>query len=193
MNAKLATTLSVAGIVAFLGAAATPAAAQDKPGGSMSASMTHTATVTKIDAKDRWVSLKMDDGSTLDVQAGPAVKNFAQIKVGDHVSFTQEDTVTIKVMPAGQAAPNVTGGSSMVTAPMGAKPMAVQVDTAVVSGSVTAIDYDKRMVTLRGPEGNSHTIEVGAGAKKFKSLKVGDVVVLTLKSATTIQVMSPGK
>lgn len=169
------------------------AAAQDKPATSVSASATHTATVAKIDAKDRWVTLKLADGTLIDVQAGPEVKNFAQIKVGDRVSATQEDTVTIEVVPAGQAAPNVSGGSATVSAPLGAKPMGIKVDTAVVSGAVTAIDYDKRLVTLTGPEGNSRTFEVGRGAKKFKNVKKGDVVVVTLKTATTIEVLPPAK
>ena len=69
--------------------------------------------------------------------------------------------------------------------------MGIQVDTATVSGEVTAIDYDKRLVTLKGPQGNSRTFEVGPGAKKFKAVKKGDVVVVTLKSATTIDVLPP--
>lgn len=195
MNANFVTTLSATTVIAFatLGTAPALASGQDKPGGSISASTTHTATVTKIDAKDRWVTLKLADGSLLDVQAGPAVKNFAQIKVGDRVRTSQEDTVSIAVVPAGQAAPNVSGGSATASAPLGAKPMGVRVETVMVSGSVTAIDYDKRLVTLLGPEGNSRTFEVGHGAKKFKSVKVGDVVVVTLKSATTIEALPPAK
>jgi len=191
MNAKSLTTMSAAVALALLGATVT--LAQDKPAATATSSMTHTATVTKIDAKDRWVSMKMDDGSMLDVQAGPEVKNFAQIKTGDHVSFTQEDTVSIEVVPAGQAAPNVSSGSSVVTAPAGAKPMGIKVDTVTVSGAVTAIDYGKRLVTLKGPKGNLHTFEAGPNAKNFQNVKVGDVVVVTMKSATTIQVMAPGK
>jgi hypothetical protein len=195
MNTKFAIAWSATALVAVANLAATTSFAADpaKPSGTASASETHTATVTKIDAKDRWVTLKMADGSMLDVQAGPEVKNFPQIKVGDKVTFTQQDTVSVEVVPAGQAAPNVSSGSAMVSAPLGAKPMATKVDTTVVSGSVTAIDYTKRLVTLKGPEGNSHTFAVGPAAKKFNAVKVGDVVVLTLKSASTIEVMSPGK
>ena len=195
MNTSFVTRLSAAAAVALATFSATPvlAADQDKPGGSVSASMTRTATVTRIDAKDRWVTLKLDDGRVVDVQAGPAVKNFAQIKTGDHVVATEENTMTIEVLSAGQAAPNVTGSTALVTAPKGEKPMAVVVDTAVVSGTVTDIDYDQRLVTLLGPAGNSHTLEVGPGATKFNMVKKGDVVVVTLKTATSIEVVTPGK
>jgi hypothetical protein len=167
------------------------AAAHDKAGGSVSATATRTATVTKIDKKDRWITLKLADGSLVDVQAGPAVKNFDQIKTGDQVVASQQDTVTIEVLPAGQAAPNLSGGTALVTAPKGAKPMGVVVDTTVVSGEVTAIDYAKRSITLKGPAGNLRTLEVGPGATKFDTIKKGDVVVLTLKTATSIEVAAP--
>ena len=108
---------AAAAVLLGLGAPAVLAGAHDKPGGSVSASDTRTATVTKVDAKDRWITLKLADGSIVDVQAGPAVKNFAQIKVGDEVVASQEGTVTIEVLPAGQAAPNVSGGSAIVGAP----------------------------------------------------------------------------
>ena len=180
-------------VLLMLGASPLRAGAHDKPGGSVSASTTRTATVTKIDAKDRWVTLKLADGTLIDVQAGPAVKNFAQIKVGDLLVASEQDTVTIEVVPAGQAAPNLTGGTVMVGAPAGTKPMGVMVDTTVLTGAVTAIDYAKRTVTLVGPEGNSHTFEVGPAAKKFDAVKKGDNVIVTLKSATTLEVMAPPK
>ena len=194
MKTRFASLLSVTAALALATLSAAPVLAdQAMPGGSISASTARTATVTKIDQKDRWITLKLADGTVFDVQAGPAVKNFPQIKVGDKVVASQEDTVTIEVVPAGQAAPNATGGTAVVSAPAGTKPMGVMVDTTVVTGTVTAIDYDKRTVTLLGPAGNSHTVEVGPAAKKFNAVKKGDNVVVTLKSATTIEVMAPPK
>jgi hypothetical protein len=194
MKTKFASPLSVTAAVAFAMLSAAPVLADEaKPGGSISASITRTATVTKIDQKDRWVTLKLADGTLVDVQAGPAVKNFAQIKVGDKVEASQQDTLTIEVVPAGQAAPNATGGTAVVTAPAGTRPLGIVVDTTVVTGAVTAIDYAKRTITLLGPEGNSRTFEVGPAAKKFDAVKKGDNVVVTLKSATTIEVTAPAK
>jgi Cu/Ag efflux protein CusF len=195
MKTKFASLLSVTAAVALATLSASPvmAGAHEKPGGSISASTTRTATVTKIDPKDRWVTLKRADGTSFDIQAGPAVKNFAQIKVGDQLVVSEQDTVTIEVLPAGQAAPNVTGGTAMVGAPAGAKPMGVIVDTIVITGAVTAIDYAKRTVTLVGPEGNSRTFEVGPAATRFDAVKKGDNVVVTLKVSTTLEVITPPK
>jgi hypothetical protein len=194
MNINLVSLLSAAAAVALAAFSAAPVMADDsKPAATVSAAATTTATVTKIDRKDRWVTLKMADGTLVDIQAGPAVKNFAQIQVGDQVTADREATLDVEVLPAGQAAPNVSGGTAVATAPAGSKPLGVVVDTTVVSGTVTAIDYARRSVTLLGPAGNSRTIEVGAGVEKFNAVKQGDNVVLTLKMVTSIEVTTPAK
>lgn len=204
MKNNIVSLLSVAAAVALTTLGAAPVLADQttlsatrgataQPSGSISASTTRTATVTKIDKKDRWITLKLADGSLVDIQAGPAVKNFAQIKVGDLVTASQEETLAVAVVPAGTAPPNATGGSSIVSAPLGAKPMGVMVDTTMVSGRVTAIDNTPRSVTLLGPDGNTHTVAVGPGVKRLNEVKIGDDVVFTLKTATAIEVTSPAK
>lgn len=194
MKNNFASLLSATVAVALATLAAAPVLADEaKPGATIAVGTTIKATVTKIDQKDRWVTLKMADGSVVDVQVGPAAKNFPQIRVGDVVTANQEETLAVAIVPAGQAAPNATGGSAMVTAPAGSKPLGVMVDTTVVSGQVTAIDYAKRSVTLLGPAGNSRTIQAGPAVQKFDAIKKGDNVVLTLKTATTIEVTAPAK
>jgi hypothetical protein len=191
---KKSLALIPAATLALLTLAAAPVHAQTPPpGGSVSITGTITATVTAVDQKDRWVTLKRADGSLVDIQVGPEAKNFPQIRVGDQVTAQHQETVDITVIPAGQAAPNVSAGSSLVTAPAGSKPLAVQVDTAVITGQVTAIDYDDRLVTLLGPLGNSRTLVVGPAARRFNEVKVGDNVQLTLKSSTMIEVTAPAK
>ena len=189
MNTRLATLLA---LLVALGASPVRAA-DEKPSAGASASISSSATVTAINAKQRLVTLKLADGSLADIVAGPAVRNFDQIKVGDQVIASAKDTVTIEVVPAGQAAPNVTGGSAITSAPKGAKPMAVLVDTAMVSGTVTAIDVEQRAVTVSGPAGNVDTIHVGPDVQHFDSLRLGDVVVVTLKSVTSLEVVTPAR
>ena len=192
MNKNFVSLMSAAAVaLATVGAA--PVTAQTPPGGSMTATETITATVTKIDRKERWVTLKLADGSLVDILVGPAAKNFPQVQVGDKVTIQQQDTVDITVVPAGQAAPNVSEGSSVVTAPAGSKPLAVEVNITTITGTVTAIDYAKRLVTLVGPAGNSHTVHVGPAAKRLNEVKTGDHVVFTLKSSSTIEVTAPAK
>lgn len=46
-----------------------------------------------------------------------------------------------------------------------------------VSAAVEAVDVDKRMVTLRGPEGNTFTVQVAPTVRNLAQVKVGDRVV----------------
>lgn len=196
MKNKTAFLAWVASAAALAGLGTTPVLAQapaGKPAGVLAASASLTATVTKVDSKDRWVTLKLADGTTFDVQAGPEVKNFAQIKVGDKVTASQDETVAIAVVSGDQAPPMASSGSTTTSAPLGAKPMGVEVDLVTLSGKVTAIDYGKRLVTLVGPKGNSHTVQVGPAVQRFDNIKQGDQVVLNIKRVTTIQVAAPGK
>jgi len=193
MNKKLLSFVSAIAVALATVGAVSANAQTPPPGGSASATETIQATVTKIDKKDRWVTLKRADGSLVDVHVGPEAKNFPQIRVGDLVTAQQEDTVSITIVPAGQAAPNVASGSSLVTAPEGSKPLGVMVETTVVTGEVTDIDYDNRLVTVLGPLGNSRTLLVGPEAKRFDEVKVGDNIQVTLKSSTMIEVTTPAK
>lgn len=188
--AGAASAVLLGGLASMAALAQSPAG---KPAGMIAASTTLTATVTKVDAKDRWVTLKLADGTTFDVQAGPQVKNFAQIKVGDTVTASQDETVAIAVVSGDAAPPMASSGSTTTGAPLGAKPMGVEVDLVTLSGKVTAIDYGKRLVTIVGPQGNSNTVQVGPAVQRFDNIKQGDQVVLNVKRVTTIQVTAPGK
>ncbi len=47
--------------------------------------ITSTATVVGIDYENRTGTLKLSDGTTVTFSAGPEVRNFEQMKVGDEV------------------------------------------------------------------------------------------------------------
>ncbi len=43
-----------------------------------------------------------------------------------------------------------------------------------ITAKVTAVDYDKREITLKGPLGNEETLIVDPKVKRFKEIKAGD-------------------
>jgi hypothetical protein len=73
----------------------------------------------------------------------------------------------------------------------GAKPEGVVVNTTELTATVEAIDYAKRTVTLKGPEGNTVTLKVDESAKDFKNVKKGDQVVARFTEAVAISVQKP--
>jgi len=55
------------------------------PGFSAAESSTSTATVSAIDHANRTGMLRLPDGTTVTFRAGPDVRNFDELKVGDQV------------------------------------------------------------------------------------------------------------
>jgi len=60
-----------------------------------------------------------------------------------------------------------------------------------VKGTVAAVDKDNRTVTLKGPKGRTHTLDV-QDPQKLDAVKVGDPVVATYMEAVAFQIKKPG-
>jgi len=52
-------------------------------------------------------------------------------------------------------------------------------DVEDIAATVTAIDQSRRLVTLRGPQGNDLTLEVGPSVRNLAQVQVGDIVRLS--------------
>jgi hypothetical protein len=59
---------------------------------------TETAIVESIDAKTQTITLKRPDGTFVGTVAGPEVKRFAEIKVGDKVSAKYYENVVLRLL-----------------------------------------------------------------------------------------------
>ncbi|HEY4645441.1 MAG TPA: hypothetical protein VIH25_04075 [Steroidobacteraceae bacterium] len=73
-------------------------------------------------------------------------------------------------------------------------PKPVEVEDAVqVTATVEAIDLANRLVTIRGPEGNAATLEVGPEVRNLPQVKVGDEVVVSYYAAMAAEFKKPGE
>jgi len=196
MKKALSVLVAVALIIAFAQVAsaqeqkAAPKKDTSKPGGVVVETATATATVDAVDAASRNVTLKFPDGRMQTFEAGPEVRNFDQIKVGDQVKATLAESVAVFVRKSGEPASSGEVRAVKV-APKGAKPGVLLVGTTEVTAKVEAIDYKKRTVTLKGPEGNVKTFTVDKSVKKFGNVKVGDELVVRVTDALAIVVEKP--
>jgi hypothetical protein len=148
------------------------------------------ATVEAVDKDKRTVTLKGSGGRTVTLKVGPNAKNFDQIKVGDKVKGKFLDSVALFVRKAGTP-PDAAEMQAVSVAPRGQKPKAMTVDTVEISAKVEKIDYKKRLITLKGPEGNTKTIKVDPRVKRLDEIKVGDDIVLRHTEAMAIEVVAP--
>ena len=148
--------------------------------------------VTKIDPATRTVTLKNNDGET-SIVAGPEVKNFAEIKVGDRFDVVYELAVAIelvKVKNPGTTSEQVS--TSTTTAPQGDKPGMITTNTVTATATIEAIDATKNVVSLKGPQGNIFKVKV-QNPDLMKDIAVNDQVKVVYTEAIAAVVSAPAK
>ena len=146
--------------------------------------------VTKIDAATRTVTLKNQDGET-SIVAGPEVKNFAEIKVGDRFDVVYELAVAIELVKVKN--PGTTGEqttTTTTTAPQGEKPGMITTNTITATANVEAIDAVKNTVSLKGPQGNIVKVKV-QNPDLMKDIAVNDQVKVVYTEAIAAVVSAP--
>lgn len=154
------------------------------------AALLYDGEVIKIDTATRTVTLKNNDGET-SIVAGPEVKNFAEIKVGDRFDVVYELAIAIelvKVKNPGTTSEQVT--TSTTTAPQGDKPGIVTTNTVTAVANVEAIDTNKNTVSLKGPQGNVFKVKV-QNPDLMKDIAVNDQVKVVYSEAIAAVVSTP--
>jgi Cu/Ag efflux protein CusF len=165
--------------------AAGAAFAQPPASVSKAAVVTETATIVAIDATNRMISLKGEDGTVETIYAGPEVQRFKELKVGDKVTFKYYESVVFAIQqpgakPPAEAPPSLVRG----TGPRPGGTLSQQM-TAVVT--VTAIDMAVPSVSIKTEKGELMSFKV-EDKSNLKGVKVGDKVQITYTQALAVSV-----
>ena len=147
---------------------------------------TITATITAIDPATREVTLKEEDGAETTITAGPEVANFAQMKVGDRVSATYVEALTLELKKGGgmPVARTETAGAGKAAA--GERPAGGVGRRVTIVADVVGIDTAKRLVTLRGPH---RTVQLPVNdPEQLKLIAKGDQVEATYTEGFAVTV-----
>jgi hypothetical protein len=162
--------IAVGELPAMAQSTAAPAAAvKAGPGVVVAETTSIKAKVDAVDVDKRLVTVTGPRGKTVTLKVGPEVKNLDQVKPGDQLVVRYFESIALFVRKSGEP-PAATEAAAVQVAPKGKKPAAVAVDTVEFTGTVEAIDYAKRMVTLKGPEGKTRTIKVDPSVKRLKEV-----------------------
>lgn len=62
-----------------------------------------------------------------------------------------------------------------------------------IKATVSAIDYDARVVTLRDEAGKDSALYVGSDVSRFKDVKVGDRITATYYMSLATEILQPGQ
>ncbi len=149
-----------------------------------------TATVQAINVNERLIVLADSAGNVQVVEAGPEVKNYDQIAVGDEVVVEFYESLAFQLAPA-DAEPMAGEAVGLMTAAKGEKPGMLAIDVISEIVTVEAIDKPNQKVMLKGPDGQVSTVKVDPSIGDLTKIKVGDKIRVTYTEALAISVQSP--
>jgi len=137
-----------------------------------------TATVEATDPAKRTVTLKNARGEVRTITAGPEVRNFDQIKVGDTLKVKYVEALTLELKKGGKAVLGRTESGAVDRAPAGHKPGAVARREVKVVANVVAMDEATMKVSVKTAQGETYILPLRDPAQ-VKLVKVGDQVEAT--------------
>ena len=132
-----------------------------------------TATVETIDATTRMITLKKADGTFVTTVAGPDVKRFAEIKVGDTVTARYLENLVVRVKQPGES--EQVSAKRATTPTEGALPGASTGRQVTITATISDINMDVPSVTFTGPDGRRYISKV-QDKDALAKVKVGDKV-----------------
>ena len=144
---------------------------------------TETATVESIDPATRTVTLKKPDGTYVTIVAGPEVKRFAELKIGDKVNAKYYENMVIRVKRPGE--PDMYSASKTTTPSEKALPGGTRSKQVTITATIAAIDMETPSITFTGPNGWKYSSRVEDKAA-LASVKVGDKVEVVWTEAMLV-------
>jgi len=158
--------------------------APGKAGAAVAAS--RSGTISAIDAATRTVTILAEDGQVVTLVAGPDVRNFAQLEIGDRVDFEYRQALTLELKPGSTAPISRVDDAAVAGAAEGEAPAGIAGRRVTVVAEIVALDAETSTVTLKGPD---RTIELPvADPAQFARMSVGDRIQATYVEAIALSV-----
>jgi Cu/Ag efflux protein CusF len=154
---------------------------------SLSNVLETTEEVVAIDHDARLVTLENSEGESDTFYAGPEIKRFDELKVGDKITFRYQESLVTSIRKPGGPAPKIATGAPSLMRGKGAKPSASAAQQLNVTVTLTEIDAKAPSVTVKTEEGRKMSFKV-ADKKNLEGYKVGDKVDITYTAAVIITV-----
>ena len=175
-------TLSAVGLVLAL---SMPSWAQQLQRTLPTQTVTLSGTVETIDRGKRVVNVKTPDGKFETVDVPPGAKRFDELKVGDKVSITYNNTVSARLKQPGE--PQVNTATGATTAGQGERLGGTASQERTMTATITAVDKSAPSITFTGPNGWKYSRRV-VDPTVLDKVKVGDQVDITWDTNVTVAV-----
>jgi hypothetical protein len=152
--------------------------------------VTAKGTIEAIDADARALTVKFDGGYSEVVSAGPVVKRFSEVKVGDRVTVRYYESVVLVLRKAGDtSAPAPAESSEKYAATPGAGKHPGGTAARQRKATVTVVSLDKATpsITVKTPEGHTVTRKVH-DVKNLEGVAPGDKIDITYTEAMLVNI-----
>jgi hypothetical protein len=150
--------------------------------------LTASATIQAINAETREIRYVTEDGLENTFTAGPAVRNFDQLAVGDQVNVKFQEAVAVYL--GKDAAPSAEAGGGIAAAPLGATPGGMALGAAQLTVKVLELDKATRQAKLELPDHVIRQVKVRDGLD-LSQVEVGDSVTVVIAQSLAIDVEKP--
>jgi len=146
--------------------------------------------VRAVNAETREITLERSDGSVVVIVAGPEVRNFAQIDVGDTVKARYRETLSAKRLAPGELGAEPVAGMALGVAEAGSKPGIGIGAGAAVTVNVVSVDTKHYIVVFTEPGGALRSVRAqrDEGRAFISGLNPGDRVRLVYTEAVALTV-----
>jgi hypothetical protein len=145
-------------------------------------------TIIAIDHDKRDVTIKdKKDGHEETLHIGPDMKRFAELKVGDVVTFRYYESTVFAVRKPGDPSGLPTETDKKYTRGTGARPGATIAEQATATVTVKAIDTKVPSLSVLTEDGRTTSFKVD-DKNAMKDVKVGDTIEITYTEAMVISV-----
>jgi len=179
----------VAGTIAVVGLMAMPSMTMGQSKTVKSEMKVETGTVEAIDPATRAVTLKKADGTFVTTVAGPDIKRFEEVKVGDKITARYYENIVVRVKQPGE--PDVVSSTRGTTGSAQDLPGGTKTRQLTITATITGIDPTTPSITFTGPNGWKYTSRV-QDTEALAKVKVGDKVDIVWTEAMLVS-LEPGK
>ncbi len=180
MMRRFLPTLALLSLIALPSLAQEPIKHETKP-------VTIKAKIESIDHDTRMVTLKGKDGLSTSIYAGPEVRRFDELKVGDEVTFRITESVVYRVRKPGESVPPTEKDDPAIVREAGAKPGATKTTQETKVVTIKAIDTNAGAVTVQTEDGKTTSYKL-EDKGLMKGLNVGDRIVMYYTRAVAISI-----
>jgi hypothetical protein len=150
---------------------------------------TGMVTVQSIDAAQRTLLLKREDGELATFKAGPEIRRFNELKVGDQIMSTVTENLTL-LLVKGQLAPEAAADQAVVRTPEGSNLGGIVMNAINLNARVLAVDYEARRMLLQYSPTRTRSVTVRPGVD-LTQVSVNDTILVRGTQTISIMVANP--